>query len=211
MKSRALLISLVLAGTAGGIAATATSAQAATGCRVDYAVTSSWPGGFGAAVTVTNLGDPVNGWQLSWSFSAGQTVTLLWNGVVQQSGSQVTVTNAGYNAALATGGSAGFGFNGTSTGSNPAPTAFTLNGTPCTGAPATSSPTPPPTTPTTTPPTTAPPTTAPPSASLPCDIYAAGGTPCVAAHSTTRALFAAYTGALTRFADPRTTPRATSG
>ena len=30
----------------------------------------------------------------------------------------------------------------------------------------------------------------------PCDIYAAGGTPCVAAHSTTRALYAAYNGAL---------------
>ena len=30
----------------------------------------------------------------------------------------------------------------------------------------------------------------------PCDIYAAGGTPCVAAHSTTRALYAAYTGSL---------------
>ena len=32
--------------------------------------------------------------------------------------------------------------------------------------------------------------------SLPCDIYAAGGTPCVAAHSTTRALYAAYNGPL---------------
>ena len=30
----------------------------------------------------------------------------------------------------------------------------------------------------------------------PCDIYAAGGTPCVAAHSTTRALYAGYGGAL---------------
>ncbi|HEY3478385.1 MAG TPA: arabinofuranosidase catalytic domain-containing protein [Streptomyces sp.] len=30
----------------------------------------------------------------------------------------------------------------------------------------------------------------------PCDIYASGGTPCVAAHSTTRALYAAYTGPL---------------
>lgn len=29
-----------------------------------------------------------------------------------------------------------------------------------------------------------------------CDLYAAGGTPCVAAHSSTRALFAAYTGPL---------------
>ena len=33
-------------------------------------------------------------------------------------------------------------------------------------------------------------------ASLPCDIYASAGTPCVAAHSTTRALFAAYNGPL---------------
>ncbi len=30
----------------------------------------------------------------------------------------------------------------------------------------------------------------------PCDIYAAGGTPCVAAHSTTRALYASYNGNL---------------
>ncbi|MBA2391495.1 MAG: ricin-type beta-trefoil lectin domain protein [Ktedonobacteraceae bacterium] len=32
--------------------------------------------------------------------------------------------------------------------------------------------------------------------SLPCDIYASGGTPCVAAHSTVRALFSAYSGSL---------------
>src|SRR6266536_1406473 len=30
----------------------------------------------------------------------------------------------------------------------------------------------------------------------PCDIYASGGTPCVAAHSTTRALYGSYTGPL---------------
>src|SRR5215470_7446659 len=30
----------------------------------------------------------------------------------------------------------------------------------------------------------------------PCDIYAAGGTPCMAAHSTTRALYASYNGPL---------------
>src|SRR6476660_8267127 len=30
----------------------------------------------------------------------------------------------------------------------------------------------------------------------PCDIYAAAGAPCAAAHSTTRALFASYTGPL---------------
>ncbi|MFI9638665.1 arabinofuranosidase catalytic domain-containing protein [Micromonospora sp. NPDC051925] len=43
---------------------------------------------------------------------------------------------------------------------------------------------------------TSPATTPPPPGSRPCDIYAAGGTACVAAHSTTRALYAAYAGNL---------------
>ena len=30
----------------------------------------------------------------------------------------------------------------------------------------------------------------------PCDIYQSGGTPCVAAHSTTRALYSAFSGSL---------------
>src|SRR6202044_608712 len=45
-------------------------------------------------------------------------------------------------------------------------------------------------------------------ASLPCDIYASGGTPCVAAHSTTRALCASFDGPLyqvRRAADGATT------
>jgi len=33
-------------------------------------------------------------------------------------------------------------------------------------------------------------------AAAPCDIYSSGGTPCVAAHSTTRALYSAYSGSL---------------
>src|SRR5665647_2763626 len=36
----------------------------------------------------------------------------------------------------------------------------------------------------------------PPRPQGPCDIYSAGGTPCVAAHSTTRALYASYNGPL---------------
>jgi hypothetical protein len=42
----------------------------------------------------------------------------------------------------------------------------------------------------------APPSKAPARPQGPCDIYASGGTPCVAAHSTTRALYAAYNGPL---------------
>src|ERR1700688_4452899 len=37
---------------------------------------------------------------------------------------------------------------------------------------------------------------APPRPQGPCDIYAAAGAPCVAAHSTTRALYATYNGPL---------------
>ncbi|HXK04279.1 MAG TPA: arabinofuranosidase catalytic domain-containing protein, partial [Verrucomicrobiae bacterium] len=37
---------------------------------------------------------------------------------------------------------------------------------------------------------------APPRPQGPCDIYAAAGNPCVAAHSTTRALYASYNGPL---------------
>ncbi|MGW4945692.1 arabinofuranosidase catalytic domain-containing protein [Actinoplanes sp. NPDC004185] len=37
---------------------------------------------------------------------------------------------------------------------------------------------------------------APPTGAGPCDIYASGGTPCVAAHSTTRALYGSYSGNL---------------
>lgn len=38
--------------------------------------------------------------------------------------------------------------------------------------------------------------TSPFATAAPCDIYASGGTPCVAAHGTTRALYSAYTGSL---------------
>jgi hypothetical protein len=169
----------------------ATAAQAAAGCQVTYAVSSQWQGGFGAGVTVTNLGDPLTSWTLSWSFGAGQTVTQAWNTTLTQSGAAVTAKNVSYNGAVATGGTASFGFNGSWTGSNPVPAGFTLNGVACTGGVTTS-----PTTNTPTPTVTTGGPTTPPPAQLPCDIYAAAGTPCIGAHSTTRALFASYNGPL---------------
>ncbi|MFY1616684.1 cellulose binding domain-containing protein [Micromonospora sp. WMMD736] len=156
----------VAAGAAGAVVASA----AAIGCRVDYQITNQWQGGFGANVTITNLGDPINGWTLAWSYAAGQQVSQAWNATVSQSGAQVSARNVDYNGALATNGTASFGFNASWTSSNPAPASFTLNGVTCTGAPPTGEPTtpapttPPPTTPppTTPPPTTPPPTTPPP-------------------------------------------------
>src|SRR5215470_10065395 len=123
------------AAVVAGSIVTATAAHAATGCRVDYAVTNQWQGGFGTNVTVTNLGDAISSWKLTWSFSAGQQVTQFWNATITQSGSQVTAVNVSYNGSLATGANTAFGFNGSwNNSSNPAPTSFALNGVTCTGA-----------------------------------------------------------------------------
>nr|MDT0662579.1 pectinesterase family protein [Micromonospora sp. DSM 115978] len=142
-----------------------TPAQAAAGCRVDYRVASQWPGGFNGDVTVTNLGDPINGWRLTWTFAAGQQVTQAWNASIASGTSSITATNVSYNGSIATNGSVNFGFNGSWTGSNPVPTNFALNGTACTGAVAPTTVTPTTPAPTTPAPTTPAPTTPPPSGS----------------------------------------------
>ncbi|REF98224.1 cellulose binding domain-containing protein [Asanoa ferruginea] len=155
MRKVAVVTATALLGAS--LAAAVGTATAAAGCRVDYAVSNQWQGGFGASVTVTNLGDPITGWTLTWSYAAGQTVTQAWNATVTQAGAAVTARDAGYNAALPTNGTATFGFNGAWTASNPAPQTFTLNGAGCTGT----TPTNPPTTEPTPPPTTPPPTNPP--------------------------------------------------
>ncbi|GAA1626557.1 cellulase family glycosylhydrolase [Catellatospora bangladeshensis] len=125
---------------AGGVAAlltagmaAAVSAQAAAGCQVAYSVSAQWPGGFTANVDVTNLGDPVNGWNVRWTFPSGQQVTQAWNAAVTASGGQQTATNMSYNAAIGTNATVSFGFNGSWSGSNNPPTAFSLNNVTCTG------------------------------------------------------------------------------
>lgn len=149
---------LVAAGTAWAVqAGPAQAAPAAAGCGVTYTVTSTWQGGFGADVKITNLGDAVTSWSLKWTFASGQTVAQAWNADVTLNTSQVTATNVSYNGAIPTGGSTSFGFNGAMPGSGTptVPTDFTLNGVACTGGTTTT----PPTTPVTTPPTSTPPAT----------------------------------------------------
>ncbi|MEU4236258.1 cellulase family glycosylhydrolase [Actinoplanes sp. NPDC026619] len=140
-KKRLALAGLAIALTAGGIAAATTSAGAATaGCKVDYRIGSQWSGGFTAGVAITNLGDAVSDWRLTWAYANGQSVTQAWNATVTQSGTAVTATNASYNGNIGNGSSVSFGFNGAWTGSNAVPTSFALNGTNCTGATATTAP-----------------------------------------------------------------------
>ncbi|MGW2395228.1 glycoside hydrolase family 6 protein [Kitasatospora sp. NPDC001664] len=93
------------------------------GCTATYKVSSDWGAGFNADVTVTNTGTaPTKSWKVSWTWPGNQQVTNLWNGTVTQSGSSVSVVNAGYNGTVAAGGSTGFGFGASYSGANAAPT-----------------------------------------------------------------------------------------
>jgi hypothetical protein len=183
LARRVRYLACVLA--AGGLAAGAavavgsTAAQAAAACQVQYTVQSDWGTGFSLAVTVENTGSAITSWTLAYTYAGNQTLSQGWSGNWTQAAKTVTVTNASWNGSLATGASTQIGGNFTYTGTNTAPTAFTLNGTICNGGgtgttptptptPTTPTPTPTPTTPTPTPTPTSPtPTPSPTSSSSP--------------------------------------------
>jgi endoglucanase len=132
---------LTVTGTSGALTSTThfaltVSSAAGSGfaCHVNYTLSSEWPGGFGAAITINNTGTTaISNWTLTWSFANGQTVTQLWNGNVTQSGANVSVTNESYNGNIASGGSySGMGLNGTwNNTTNAVPTSFAVNAVAC--------------------------------------------------------------------------------
>jgi beta-glucosidase len=100
---------------------------------IAYVVDNDW--GSGATVTVTirnNSASAVNNWYLLWSFAGDQKIANLWDGIVNQSGRSVQVTNACYNGEIAAGGGkVSFGFNLYYSGANTKPFKFALNGVTC--------------------------------------------------------------------------------
>jgi Cellulose binding domain/Glycosyl hydrolases family 18 len=139
-------------------------------CAVNYAVTDQWSNGFTANVTVTNqTGVALNGWQLLWTYAGNQTVNSLWNGTFTQTGKTVKANNVAWNATVANNASFAVGFTASYSGTNAAPTGFTLNGVPCnTSAP------PPSPTPTPTPSPTATPTPTPNPSPSPTPVAGSG-------------------------------------
>lgn len=118
-----------------GTTPTPTPSPGSGPCSVHYAISNQWNTGFTASVSITNTGSTaITSWNLSFSFPNGQTITQIWNGTFTQSGSNVIITNVGYNGSIPPGGtlSSPPGFNGSWTGANGSPSAFTLNGAACT-------------------------------------------------------------------------------
>lgn len=97
---------------------------------MDYVVQNQWGSGFIANVTI-GVDTAVSGWTLQFNFPGNQTITNLWGGVYNQSGSSVTINNESWNGNIGANGSTSFGFQATYSGSNNVPASFTLNGANC--------------------------------------------------------------------------------
>ncbi len=113
--------------------AVTTPPDRATGaCTVRYTA-NGWNAGFTGTLRLTNTGaSALSSWSLGFAFPSGQTVTQGWSATWSQTGAAVTATSLPWNGSLAPGASVEIGFNGAHTGTNTAPTAFTLNGATCT-------------------------------------------------------------------------------
>ncbi|MEU0485683.1 cellulose binding domain-containing protein, partial [Streptosporangium sp. NPDC006013] len=92
-RNRAATTAALLVAAAGLATGQAATAHAAVACDVAY-TTNDWQGGFTASVTVKNLGDPLTGWTLGFSFpTTTQQLTQGWSATWAQSGQAVTAKN----------------------------------------------------------------------------------------------------------------------
>ncbi|WP_030740607.1 cellulose binding domain-containing protein [Streptomyces sp. NRRL F-5135] len=132
-RLRALVAAVALAMAGTAFVPQGSASGTAASCTVEYSVTSQWSNGFQGSLTLTNHGTPLENWSLAFDFPGSQKVTQGWSAKWSQSGKTVTAVNESWNGKIATGGSVSAGFTAATSGSNPAPTAFTLNGSACTG------------------------------------------------------------------------------
>lgn len=101
-------------------------------CHVTY-TPDTWQGGFTANIVIANTGSSaISNWTLTFAFPGDQQITNAWNATIAQSGTTIVAANMAYNATITPGGSQSFGFQGTWTTNNTPPSAFTINGAPCT-------------------------------------------------------------------------------
>lgn len=110
------------------VAAPATAAGSVT---ATYALTGEWSGNFQAAYTVTNgTTATISSWKVEFDLATGTNITSSWDAVVTRTGNHIVAGNASWNAPLAAGQSATFGF----IANGPArPTNCRVNGGLCAG------------------------------------------------------------------------------
>lgn len=118
-------------GAAEGAQPAAPASTPSAPCRVTY-VMSKWAGGLTANITIANTGNAqVDGWNLTFTLSAGTTITSGWNATYAPTSGAVTAKGTAGSASIPAGGSVGIGFQGTATADPSKPTDFALNGAAC--------------------------------------------------------------------------------
>jgi cellulase/cellobiase CelA1 len=110
-----------------------TSLTSATGsCTASYVVRNEWSNGFTADIILTNnTGSTLESWEARWQFPGDQTITTIWNAQHQQNGQEVIVRNVSFNGLFEDTKSIAFGFTGSYSEANAAPSAIKLNGLEC--------------------------------------------------------------------------------
>jgi mannan endo-1,4-beta-mannosidase len=84
-------------------------------CSATLVVSTTWPGGYQAAVTVTAGGTMISGWTTRFSLPSGGSVQSGWSGTYAQSGTALTVSHAPWNGLLGARASTTYGFVGAGT------------------------------------------------------------------------------------------------
>jgi hypothetical protein len=107
-RSRVLLFALLALLVPFGAAPPATAAGSVTAA---YALTGEWNGNFQAAYTITNgTAATLSTWRVEFDLAAGTNITSSWDAVITRTGNHIVAGNASWNAPLAAGQSATFGF-----------------------------------------------------------------------------------------------------
>ncbi|MDI1460560.1 glycosyl hydrolase family 18 protein [Catellatospora sp. KI3] len=127
-KLRARLLAGAVVMVATATVGVVTMANAAGTVTAAYTQTSNWGSGAEGKYVITNGTSSSTTWTLTFTLPAGTTVSSSWDASLTGTGQTRTATGT-WNATIAPGGTASFGFNTAGSGT---PTACTINGANCT-------------------------------------------------------------------------------
>jgi hypothetical protein len=116
------------------IAAVMAAPIAAQAAECQYAVIDEWNQGFKAEISIVNSGEPINDWQLEWSWDDGTTFNNGWNATYACLAGHCIATPPSWMPVINTNQTYTFGFIADKAG-NPADANVTVNGTVCDNAP----------------------------------------------------------------------------
>lgn len=104
------------------------SSTATVGGNCSYVITNNWGSGFTGAIRITNKGSSaINGWNVSWRYTNGTTLSGTWNATVTGS-NPYSASNLSWNGTIQPGQTVEFGFQGNhTTAETPAVTGSACN------------------------------------------------------------------------------------